>query len=136
MIKARLRWCLISKIKYEKILIFFVECSGYGEALNFLNKNTACAVFLENSWLREMDLFRFASLAADFCLWQTGAFQSPNPCTEPPCLGGSNPTQHTYLTKKHPQGMSFVKSWLREMDLNHRPSGYEPDELPGCSIPR
>ena len=43
---------------------------------------------------------------------QTGAFQSPNPCTEPPLLGGSNPTQHTYLTKKHPQGMSFVKSWL------------------------
>ena len=25
---------------------------------------------------------------------------------------------------------------LREADLNHRPSGYEPDELPGCSIPR
>ena len=67
---------------------------------------------------------------------QTGAFQSPNPCTEPPLFGGSNPTQHTYLTKKHPQGMSFVKSWLRGMDLNHRPSGYEPDELPDCSTPR
>jgi membrane-bound lytic murein transglycosylase A len=26
--------------------------------------------------------------------------------------------------------------WLREPDLNRRPSGYEPDELPGCSIPR
>jgi hypothetical protein len=22
------------------------------------------------------------------------------------------------------------------MDLNHRPSGYEPDELPDCSTPR
>ncbi|SOB49317.1 hypothetical protein PLUA15_120043 [Pseudomonas lundensis] len=25
---------------------------------------------------------------------------------------------------------------MREPDLNRRPSGYEPDELPDCSIPR
>lgn len=28
------------------------------------------------------------------------------------------------------------KNSLREVDLNHRPRGYEPRELPGCSIPR
>ena len=27
-------------------------------------------------------------------------------------------------------------NWLRGPDLNRRPSGYEPDELPDCSIPR
>src|SRR5256885_8140998 len=29
-----------------------------------------------------------------------------------------------------------LKSWLRGRDLNPRPLGYEPNELPDCSTPR
>lgn len=33
--------------------------------------------------------------------------------------------------------LSYTSStWTREWDLNPRPPGYEPSELPGCSIPQ
>ena len=38
------------------------------------------------------------------------------------------------VTRIH--NMVSCDEWLRGLDLNQRPSGYEPDELPGCSTPR
>src|ERR1700678_2162262 len=32
--------------------------------------------------------------------------------------------------------LTYWKDWLRGMDLNHRPLGYEPNELPDCSTPQ
>jgi hypothetical protein len=34
------------------------------------------------------------------------------------------------------RGLASKHPWLRGLDLNQRPSGYEPDELPDCSTPR
>ena len=40
------------------------------------------------------------------------------------------------LVERNSMPEETQENWLRGLDLNQRPSGYEPDELPGCSTPR
>ena len=40
------------------------------------------------------------------------------------------------VTNLSPTGLVTVEMWLRGRDLNPRPLGYEPNELPDCSTPR
>ena len=40
------------------------------------------------------------------------------------------------VTGRHVRPLHHGTIWLRELDLNQRPLGYEPNELPNCSIPR
>src|SRR5271154_381427 len=42
----------------------------------------------------------------------------------------------THLRRYSAFPQTGVFGWLRGVDLNHRPLGYEPNELPDCSTPR
>ena len=87
-------------------------------------------------------------------LWNHG--EEPRVCSHvQPCAQHKEPprnrrgTRHSgtrpdpKMHKSPGQGLDFCTSrdeflgtWWRGQDLNLRPSGYEPDELPDCSTPR
>src|SRR5947208_13104767 len=40
------------------------------------------------------------------------------------------------VTNRPQRGVERLEIWLRGLDLNQRPLGYEPNELPDCSTPQ
>ena len=58
--------------------------------------------------------------------------------TEPRWRSGRdlNPRSPVWQTDMLTNYTTRPQFWLREEDLNQRPRGYEPRELPDCSIPR
>ncbi len=51
-------------------------------------------------------------------------------------LSGGTENVDALLSDIAKWNLKRYETWLRGHDLNVRPSGYEPDELPGCSTPR
>ena len=45
-------------------------------------------------------------------------------------------THKPKILKGLPADQASNPVWLRGVDLNHRPLGYEPNELPDCSTPQ
>jgi hypothetical protein len=71
-------------------------------------------------------------LRAQLRVMSRGLLQKP----ESHCFKFSSANKKTFFA--NPCGIieKGFENWLRGLDLNQRPSGYEPDELPDCSTPR
>jgi hypothetical protein len=88
------------------------QCIGGGEGIRTPDPRVANAVLCQLSYAPESH-FRF--LIVDF---------------------RSNTSKTKHQIKNRKSKIKNTRGWLRGRDLNPRPLGYEPNELPDCSTPR
>ena len=90
------------------------------------------------TFMTQMDAWGFALAAAPVCFTNTaparcqGRARSPWAAGKRGVLQARGPHRGTSSKNANPwmSGFAFLDLWLRGLDLNQRPSGYEPDELP------
>ncbi len=67
------------------------------------------------------------------CGWKFAVFRSVRQVSSKEARKARGAKSPIKMGLKH---LPEAQNWLRGLDLNQGPSGYEPDELPGCSTPR
>ncbi len=65
------------------------------------------------------------------CALRSSDEDGPWPCVAPRRMGARASLRFAGHSNFLRSGAS--RNWVQRADLNRRPSGYEPDELPGCS---
>src|SRR5215813_7207162 len=72
-----------------------------------------------------------------------GNHSASNPGLKNKALQALNPSSYlprprtgSHRKRREVAMQPIEKVWLRGVDLNHRPLGYEPNELPDCSTPQ
>ena len=116
--------------KWQNFVTFLILTLELGESIAEQIKTCPSGQVLK-LWLRGMDLLRhLGSFALLTAILPSGSRLRLNHAFS------VVQTHATGKNKNVPLRPHFYFNWLRGMDLNHRPSGYEPDELPDCSTPR